>query len=112
GVLVLDNWTCPCCGYKDLLIPAYRDLTDNTLIRGYSLPYCVHFGDASYDVCSCCGYEFGFNDEPGIGEGQSFEDYLMKWKDDGCPWFDATKMPTNWTLDKQLKGNSVTSPKV
>jgi len=33
-------------------------------------------GCASYEICSCCGFEFGFDDND---QGKTFEQYREKW---------------------------------
>lgn len=56
----------------------------------------------SYEVCSCCGFEFGNDDDPGTASPVTFEQYLAEWISDGTHWLDATKRPTNWSLEEQL----------
>jgi hypothetical protein len=64
----------------------------------------------SYDVCACCGFEFGFDDNPGTAEPQSFEAYRLGWRDDGCRWFDATKRPEGWSPVEQAKAAGISWP--
>lgn len=55
---------CPVCGYDKLIEEPYDD------------------GSPSYEICNCCGFEFGYDDS---GEGRSFEIYLKKWIERGAP---------------------------
>jgi rubredoxin len=41
----MEKFTCPVCGYDNLDSPPYDD---------YDIP--------SFDICLCCGCEFGYND--------------------------------------------------
>ncbi len=57
-------------------------------------------GNPSYEICKCCGFEFGFDDNI---EGNSIEGYRQKWIDGGAEWFNAKAKPENWDLKKQLR---------
>ncbi len=61
------KYHCPCCGYQDLNSPAYKNIPqppyDFSKLK--EPPYEIIWGAASYSVCECCGFEFGFDDEPG-----------------------------------------------
>ncbi len=56
----------------------------------------------SYKVCPCCGYEFGNDDEPGTSLPSTFEAFIADWKAEGMRWFDPSKRPVEWSLEKQL----------
>jgi hypothetical protein len=56
----------------------------------------------SYEVCSCCGFEFGNDDNPGTSAPESFEEYLAEWVTNGEKWFEPSKKPSRWTLTAQL----------
>jgi hypothetical protein len=43
-------------------------------------------GRASYEVCVRCGFEFGFDDDPGEAPGKSFEVYRTERESAGQPW--------------------------
>jgi hypothetical protein len=74
-----------------------------------SPPYASHLGFPSYEVCSCCGFEYGFDDEPGAsGTSSSFEDYRAEWLASGAEWFSRRAMPDAWDLRKQLRSIGVT----
>jgi hypothetical protein len=66
-------------------------------------PYSKFFGMPSYEVCDCCGYEFGNDDEPGTGRPVSFETYRKEWIRQGCQWFSPNKKPEDWRLDEPLR---------
>lgn len=87
----------------------YRRLEDVSATRGLDPPYSKYFGDASYDVCPCCGFEFGNDDEPGTGKPTTFEEYLHDWIGAGCEWFLPEKRPENWDLGRQLDRAGITS---
>lgn len=42
-----DNWVCPICGTEGLASPPY-----------------FNEGGSSFEMCSFCKFEFGFDDEP------------------------------------------------
>jgi hypothetical protein len=52
------------------------------------------FGGGSFEICPCCGFQFGVNDD---GEGISYDDWRRKWENGGMKWasFDI-KPPRDW----------------
>lgn len=64
-------------------------------------PYCEYWGDPSYGVCDCCGFEFGNDDEPGTAEPVSFRTFLNEWIAAGMPWFNAGAKPCDWSFEQQ-----------
>ena len=98
------NYMCPCCGYPGLDCPPYEDFSASTLVRGLKPPYYHYFGWPSYDVCECCGFEFGNDDDPGPFRGDSFDEYFERWVADGCNWFQPKNRPPQWTIEQQLAG--------
>jgi len=93
---------CPCCGYAGLTVRPYAELDDLTALQGLTPPYSRFLGAPSYDVCDCCGFEFGNDDEPGTGNAVSFERYRSDWQEEGCPWFAPERRPEGWCLADQL----------
>lgn len=92
------KYDCPCCGYGGLDQPAYAGFTRLPVPASATPPYGACLGEGSYDVCACCGFEFGFDDEPGPGaEPSTFETYRAQWIADGCRWFDERARPADWT---------------
>ena len=80
---------CPVCGYDGL---------EETPYDKYGYP--------SYEICSCCGYEYGFQDE---SKGISFSEYRQKWIEDGFNFSWEKKRPSQWSLkelEEQLKNIS------
>ena len=107
-----ERFVCPCCGYPGLDQPAYNLVRNPPFPKDAIPPYCPRFGDPSYDVCSCCGFEFGNDDDPGTAPPCSFEDYLRIWVANGCRWFDPTKRTEDWDLRSQLANAGIASCKV
>jgi hypothetical protein len=52
----------------------------------------------SFDICECCGVEFGY--------GDCFLDDVKRarkeWLDKGAFWNDPKYRPKNWSLEEQL----------
>lgn len=95
-------FTCPCCGFVGLDLRPYANASGIGLIRGLTPPYENHFGTATYEVCACCWFEFGNDDNPGTAPPMSFEAYLLQWIAVDLIWMDASKKPENWSLRDQL----------
>jgi hypothetical protein len=62
---------CPVSGYDELREPAYD---------------C--FGDASFEICPCCGIEFGYEDA-----SRSHESLRNDWIAKGMHWHSSVKAP-------------------
>lgn len=81
-----NKFICPVCGYDRLKEAPYNE-----------------YGDPSYEICSCCGFEFGFDDS---SQKITFKEYRKNWIDNGFRYFDKKKQPDKWNIDvlkKQLK---------
>ena len=77
---------CPVCGYVDL------DFS----------PYDNH-GSPSFEICPCCGVEFGYDDF-----SISHESLREKWVCNGFKWFSKhNKPPQGWNPIKQLEEASL-----
>ena len=74
---------CPVCGYDKLDEAPFDE-----------------FGFPTYEICSCCGFEFGFDDE---SEGYSYEEYRKKWIEGGFKFFNKSKKPIDWSEEKMRK---------
>jgi len=98
---------CPCCGYAGLEQAQYDQLKSTPVSNDLQPPYCQYFGFPSYEVCACCGFEFGFDDEPGVSEPSTFHKYRQEWIADGAKWFDASKLPVGWSLHQQLQAAGI-----
>jgi hypothetical protein len=53
----------------------------------------------TYEICSCCGLEFG-NEDYTI---ESTNKYREEWIAKGAKWFESKEKPENWNLEEQLK---------
>jgi len=101
--LILVKNYCPCCGYDELEMPAYRSLElPPWHPHSGPPPYEQWYGAPSYDVCACCGFEFGNDDNPGTAAPVTFEQYRHQWLASGCEWFDILCKPASWDWKIQL----------
>lgn len=55
----------------------------------HTCPVCGYSGDQEfeprdYQICGCCGTEFGYDDDFGV----TFQELRDRWVANGCPWFD------------------------
>lgn len=53
----------------------------------------------TYEICSCCGVEFG-NEDYTI---ESTKQYREKWINEGMNWFEPSEKPENWDKEEQFK---------
>ncbi len=70
-------------------------------ICGYDLHFYPWGKDGktpSFDICPCCGVEFGHED---IDE-DSIKEYRAEWITNGKRWFDKKKKPDNWDYEEQI----------
>jgi len=65
------SYTCPCCGWGNLDQKPYKRWPDRLPVDAMP-PYEDSFGAASYEVCRCCGFEFGNDDNPGTADLRRF----------------------------------------
>jgi hypothetical protein len=83
---------CPVCGYDGLEEPAYDEA-----------------GCASFEICPCCGIEFGYDDAQ-----KTHNELRNLWLGSGCPWHSLeNRPPAGWNAEQQLRaaGFWVESPK-
>lgn len=52
----------------------------------------------TYEICVCCGVEFGYEDYT----LESIRQYRSEWLKNGAKWFEPKYKLFNWDLDKQL----------
>ncbi|WP_244269261.1 hypothetical protein [Pantoea septica] len=52
----------------------------------------------TYDICDCCGIEFGYEDSTLEG----VKKYRTKWLGDGAKWHNKKTEPENWSVIEQL----------
>lgn len=77
------NNFCPACGYP---------------LGNYN-PWGDDGKTPTFDICPCCGVEWGNEDYT----TESRTEYRNKWLADGAKWFEPQKKPVNWNLEEQLK---------
>ncbi len=53
----------------------------------------------SYEICDCCGVEFGYEDST----QESTWRFRKNWIEKGAPWFTMALKPENWSMEEQLK---------
>jgi hypothetical protein len=78
----MGKYICPVCGYPDLEEPAWD----------------INTGSPSFDICPCCGCEYGYEDAKPEGKMR----HLQKWVKSGANWFESDLKPANWNLREQL----------
>jgi hypothetical protein len=83
----MEKYICPVCGYPDLEEPAWD----------------INTGAPSFDICPCCGCEFGYGDATAKGKKR----HLVKWIKSGAIWFEPNLKPADWDLREQLRRVSV-----
>lgn len=76
------SYICPVCGYDKLSEEPYDDGEN-----------------PSYEICPCCGFEFGFDDQ---SRKLTYEEYRNQWIAEGMQWFNPSKKPDNWDYKKQF----------
>ncbi len=52
----------------------------------------------SFEICPCCGVEFGYDDAT-LG---AIQRYRAKWLELGASWFLPDERPSDWSLDEQM----------
>ncbi len=79
---------CFVCIYDGLFEPPYDD-------RGVS----------SDEICPCCGFHYGYDDDDVIDKEFVYKEWREKWISNGCIWFSkGRKHPKDWNPTEQLKG--------
>jgi hypothetical protein len=53
----------------------------------------------SFDICDCCGVEFGYEDTT----REAASRYRAEWLTKGAHWFEPDSRPDNWDVNEQLK---------
>lgn len=68
---------CPVCGYDKLYEPPY----DN-------------YGLGSYEICPCCGFQFGVDDfstDDNFDVNFIYEKWRKNWEFNGKKWFSKSR---------------------
>ena len=77
-----ETFTCPVCGFPGLSEPAHD----------------AH-GCGSFEICPCCGTEFGYDDAT-----RSHAELRKAWLAAGAPWWSQTDRPApRWNAAEQLR---------
>ncbi len=63
------------------------------------LPWGADGRTPTFEICSCCGCEFGYEDCRAIG----VSNHRKKWLDSGGQWFSPARKPDDWSMEAQLK---------
>ncbi len=88
---VESKFMCPVCGWVELKKPPRSETTGG-----------------SYEICPCCGFQFGYDDED---QGISDEEWRRRWIAKGMPWFARTRLPPpGWDPLEQLRRLSSANP--
>ena len=75
---------CPVCGFDGLGEPPYSQS-----------------GDGLYEICPCCGFQFGVTDD---NQGISFHEWREAWIDRGMSWTSPGRTaPKGWDPLAQLR---------
>lgn len=78
------SFSCTVCGY-----PGLREAPRSPM------------NGASYEICPCCGFQFGFDDED---QGISAEQWRQRWVNSGMSWTSVGQYPPpGWDPREQLK---------
>ena len=78
------KYICPVCGYDQLEEPPRSSA-----------------GGASYEICSCCFFEFGYDDD---AQGWTYEAWRAKWLSEGMPWRNQHESPPkDWNPHEQIR---------
>jgi hypothetical protein len=76
---------CPVCEFIGLEVKPYATWPPPNGMP-ITPPYVDWLGEASYEVCPMCEFEFGHDDDPGEGaDPMSFAEYRADWESMGCP---------------------------
>jgi hypothetical protein len=78
----MKKYYCHVCGYPDL---------------DYA-PWGEDGQSPSFDICPCCGVEFGYEDATDIAK----KIFRENWISSGAEWFDPKIKPAYWNLKQQL----------
>ncbi len=77
-----ELYACRVCGYEQLEPPWGEDGQSPT-----------------YEICSCCGVEFGYEDSTKT----SMKKFRDNWVAAGMQWSEKKQKPDSWDCDLQFK---------
>lgn len=61
-------------------------------------PWGISGADPSWEICPCCGVEFGYEDSSLEGTRQ----YRDRWLNSGARWLDPTEAPDGLSAEARL----------
>ena len=53
----------------------------------------------TFEICDCCGVEFGYEDCLPVGAQRA----RAEWMSNGAPWFNPDARPPDWDRDAQMR---------
>lgn len=62
-------------------------------------PWGANAKTPSYNICDCCGVEFGYEDS----RLESIRIYRSAWIQKGMDWFLKKNKPNDWCFEKNIK---------
>ncbi len=81
------KYVCPVCKFDGLSEPPYNSE-----------------GSGPYEICPCCGFEFGVDDFGYNSCKEAHAVWRKQWIDRGCLWqYSENKKPKDWDPVEQLK---------
>ena len=87
----------------------------DSVSKRYNCPACGFILDfepwsnglCSYEICPCCGIQFGYDDCAGGNiqrRGELHKEWRRDWIGSGMPWWSrGAAAPTDWNPAKQLE---------
>jgi hypothetical protein len=85
-------YTCPSCGF-----PALQEPPRSTS------------GGGSYEICPCCGFQFGVSDDDA---GFTYASWRARWRARGLRWSSkGIASPPGWDAESQLASLRDSGPK-
>lgn len=86
-MIIMGN-KCIVCNYAGLFDPPYDER-----------------GIPSDEICPCCGFHYGYDDDDVANKEDAFKLWKEKWIENGLKWFSkGRKSPEDWKANEQLKG--------
>ena len=64
-----------------------------------SPPWGENGSSPTFEICSCCGTEFGYED----ANADAIKSARQRWIDSGGKWFSPAMRPSGWSLEEQLE---------
>ncbi|MED3629767.1 hypothetical protein P4478_23220 [Bacillus subtilis] len=86
----MKSYTCPVCGFDGLDEPPYDE-----------------YNIGSYNICSCCGFEYGNDDDVMVNEKllevpEAHELYRIRWVKEGAIVFDPSDYPSEYQINNKV----------